>query len=45
MPKLPANARLFIFDAMYMYTKIDHALTVIIEFLHEHKLAKPSSMA
>jgi hypothetical protein len=40
MPKLPANSRLFMFDAVSMYTKIDadHALTVIAEFLHKHEL-------
>jgi hypothetical protein len=42
LPPLPANARVFMFDAVSMYTKIDtdHALEEIATFLRTHKLAK-----
>jgi hypothetical protein len=41
LPQLPANARLFMFDAVSMYTSIDtdHALATIATFLRTHELA------
>ena len=41
LPPLPATSRLFMFDAVSMYTNIDtdHALTTIAAFLRTHDLA------